>query len=520
MIKNKFLFFRFVLILTTILVMAYSKKGLQFGEPGYIIALLYFLAGISLTRVPEKLLSRPWFSFATFLFDIVVISIAIYLAEGIATDFYLIYFLAIFISAVSQTVNVSLPVAVVASIIYAWLIHQQYPDLSLLDSKFLIRIPFFFIISLISSYWAESTRRELRKKEELERFNIELKKEVERVAARETELRIYNERIINSVASGIMVVKKDGLITTVNPETERAFGYTKEQLIGYDIKSIVGFESLWQKMEQAISSGVPIIRDEVEVQNKSGDRIPIGFNITLLDAPGKDISGCVLIFKDLSEIRKLEEKAKQNERLTYLGKMSSWVAHEIRNPLTSIDGFAQLLASTKDRAKLNTYVEEIRKGTQRINHIVDDILTFARARKMTLQKVNLRRLIQDIVQNLQVKVILEGHEEPVVHGEEESLRRLFVNLINNGIEAMDENGVLKINFTQEDRYILTQVIDNGKGISEKDMKNLFTPFFTTKSRGTGLGLAIVRKIVDDHHGKIEVTSKVGQGTTFSVYLPT
>ncbi len=518
--KRHLILLRFILILATVLIMTYSRKGLQFGEPGYIIALLYFLTGIALTRVPEKSLSKPWFSFATFLFDIVVISIAIYLAEGIATDFYLIYFLAIFISAVSQTVNVSLPVAIVASIVYAWLIHQQYPDLSLLDSQFLIRIPFFFIISLTSSYWAESTRRELRKKEELERFNIELKKEVEQVVAREIELRIYNERIINSVASGIMVVKKDGLITTVNPETERAFGYTKEQLIGYDIKSIEGFELLWQKMEQAISSGVPIIRDEVEVQNKSGERIPIGFNITLLDAPGKGISGCVLIFKDLSEIRKLEEKVKHNERLTYLGKMASWVAHEIRNPLTSIDGFAQLLVSTQDKAKLNTYVEEIRKGTQRINHIVDDILTFTRAKKMAPQKVNLRKLIQDIVQHAHVKVIFEGQEEPFVHGEEESLRRLFVNLVSNSIEAMAENGVLKINFTQEDRYILTQVIDNGKGISEKDMKNLFTPFFTTKPRGTGLGLAIVKKIVDDHHGRIEVTSKVGHGTTFSVYLPT
>ncbi len=517
--KNKLTFLRFIVILATILLMTYSKKGLHFGEPGYIIALVYFLIGLALTRVPDKILSRPWFSFTTFFLDIVIISIAIYFAEGIATDFYLIYFLAIFISSVSQTVNVSLPVAIVASIIYAWLTHQQYPDISFLDSKFLIRIPFFFLISLVSSYWAESTRRELRKKEELERFNIELKKEVERVTAREIELRLYNERIINSVATGIMVVKSDGLITTVNPEAERAFGYKKDELIGYSIKSLEGIEKLWNKMEQAMATGKPIIREEVEIQNKTGDSIPIGFNITLLNTPEKDINGCVLIFKDLSEIRKLEEKVKQNERLSYLGKMASWVAHEIRNPLTSIDGFTQLLKNIQDKQKIDSYIEEIRKGTQRINHIVDDILTFARSRKMELKKIDVKDLIKDILQTVKIQTMIEGIEEPLIRGEEESVRRLFVNLITNAIEAMNENGLLRIDFKKIDNFILTEVIDNGKGIDEKDLKNLFIPFYTTKTRGTGLGLAIVKKIVDDHHGKIEVESKPGQGTKIMVYLP-
>lgn len=517
--KNKLTFLRFILILTTILIMTYSKKGLHFGEPGYIIALIYFIINIIVSRVSEKIVSKPWFSFSTFLFDIIIISLAIYLTEGVETDFYLIYFLAIFISSVSQTVNGSIPVAIVASIIYAWLVHRTYPEISFLDSRFLIRIPFLFIISLVSSYWAESTRKELRKKEELERFNIELKKEVERVTAQEIELRLYNERIINSVASGIMAVKSDGLITTVNPEAERVFGYKKDQLIEYNIKSLEEIDPLWQKMKQAMTVGKPIIRDEVEIQNKNSDKIPIGFNITLLDTPGKGVTGCVLIFKDLSEIRRLEEKVKQNERLSYLGKMASWVAHEIRNPLTSIDGFAQLLMNIQDREKLHSYIEEIRKGTQRINHIVDDILTFVRSKKMELKEINLKDLIENMLQAVKVQVIIEGVEEPAVRGEEESLRRLFVNLINNSIEAMDENGLLKINFKKTNNFILTEIIDNGKGIDEKDLKNLFTPFFSTKTRGTGLGLAIVKKIVDDHHGKIEMKSKLGQGTTTLVYLP-
>ncbi|MGB9722016.1 MAG: two-component system sensor histidine kinase NtrB [bacterium] len=509
---------RFVLILSTILIMTYSKKGLHFGEPGYIIGLIYFVSNIIFIRLPEKLIARPKVSFAIFLFDILVISAAVYFTGGVETDFYLIYFLAIFIASVGQSTSGSIPIAIVASIIYAWFVYRANPDISLLDSRFLIRIPFLFIISLTSSYWAESTRKELRKKEELERFNVELKKQVEKIAAQEIELRLYNEKIINSVASGIIAVNEKGIVTTLNPEAERVLGFNKDNLLGYDIRSIEGIDQLWNKIDQTLSTGKSIIRDEVEILNAEKERIPIGFNITLLTGLSGETSGCVVIFKDLSEVRRLEAQLKHAERLTYLGKMASWVAHEIRNPLTSIDGFAQLLGSVKDSDKMSSYVAEIRKGTMRINNIINDILAFARARKIEFQKVDLKELIESIIRDVRVKVVINFQDQVLVKGEEESLRRLFVNLINNAVEAMDENGLLKINFHEKNSWILTEIIDNGKGIAEKDLKNLFTPFFTTKQRGTGLGLAIVQKIVDDHNGKIEIKSELGKGTTCFVYL--
>ncbi|MEO0227855.1 MAG: ATP-binding protein [candidate division WOR-3 bacterium] len=517
--KKTFSFLRFVLILSTILVMTYSSKGLRFGEPGYFVALIYLISNFVLSRLPQRFLQRPWFSFALFFFDIIIISAGIYFTGGIQTDFYLIYFLAIFIASVGQSTGGSIPIAIVASLIYGWLIHQAEPETSLLDSKFLIRIPFLFIISLVSSYWAESVRRELKKKEELEKFNIELKKEVERIAAKEIELRIYNEKLINSVASGIIAVTASGIITTVNPEAERVFGFSREELLGYHIKSIDGIEPLWERIQGAINTGKSIIRDEVEVLSKSGDRIPIGCNITPIIGTDESATGCVVLFKDLSEIRKLEEQLRHAERLSYLGKMASWVAHEIRNPLTSIYGFAQLLPQANDDDKRKFYISEILRGTQRINRIIDDILTFARARKIEFEKIDLKELIEKIVQELKVPVLINCEDTPLIKGEEESIRRLFVNLINNSIEAMEQNGTIKVNFSTRDNFVLTEVIDNGKGIPEKDLKKLFTPFFTTKSRGTGLGLAIVKKIVDDHNGKIEIKSEVGKGTTCLVYLP-
>ncbi len=316
-----------------------------------------------------------------------------------------------------------------------------------------------------------------------------------------------------------MAVTRDGIITTVNPEAERVFGFKKEELLGYHIKSINGIESLWERITEATNSGKPIIRDEFEVLNKVGERIPIGCNITPIIGTDGNTTGCVVLFKDLSELRRLEEQLRHAERLSYLGKMASWVAHEIRNPLTSIDGFAQLLPDVRDEEKKLLYISEIRKGTERINRIIDDILTFARTRKIEFAKVNLRQLIEDITRDIRAKVLLSYDGDPIIRGDEDSIRRLFVNLITNSIEAMDQNGTIKINFYSKDNFVLTEIIDNGKGISERDLKNLFTPFFTTKPRGTGLGLAIVKKIIDDHNGKIEIRSEEGKGTTCLVYLP-
>jgi PAS domain S-box-containing protein len=321
------------------------------------------------------------------------------------------------------------------------------------------------------------------------------------------------------VASGIIAVSADGLITTINPEAEHAFGSTKEDLVGYNIRMIEGIDALWDKMEGSMRSGKPVIRGEVDIQNKNNDIVPIGFNITPFSEPGKPTSGCVVIFKDLSDIRKLEEKLKLAERLGYLGKMASWIAHEIRNPLTSIDGFAQLLQNGSKKQNADIYIAEIRKGTQRINHIIDDVLTFARAKKVEYVSVDMRKLIESIVVGAKVNVVIEGDESPLIKGEEESVRRLFVNLISNSIESMEDNGMIMIKFGCENSLVTITIKDNGKGITSKDMKNLFVPFFTTKSRGTGLGLAIVKKIVDEHNGRITIESTSGKGTTCTVYLP-
>jgi len=518
--KRVLLFLRFFLILSTILMMTYSQRGLHFPEPGYMIAVGYLISNLLLYRVSEKYFSKALVSFLIFLFDIVAISLAVYFAQGLETDFYLIYLLAIFIASVNQDIAGSLPIAIVASVFYGWMVYRSSPGVSLLDSKILMRVPFLFMISLISTYWARSMRTQLKKKEELEKFNIELKRAVDKAASEETKIRFYTEKVINSVPSGVIAIRGNGVITTLNPEAERVLGLRPEEAIGADIKSINQLRPLWHKMTETMDSGTPIIRDEVTIRNAKDDLIPIGMSISPIVDEDERFSGCVVIFVDLSEKRELQEKLKHAERLSYLGKMASWVAHEIRNPLTAIDGFAKLLARTEKKNKAELYCSEIQKGTVRINHIIDDILAFARTeRKINHVDIDLRELIESITNGIVgTQIMIDGKEPVMIRGDYESIRRVFVNLVNNSIEAMDKHRELRINFSSAGEMIVTEIIDIGKGIPKEDMKNLFTPFFSTKPRGTGLGLSIVKKIIEEHKGRIDIQSEKGSGTTCRVYL--
>jgi PAS domain S-box-containing protein len=199
--------------------------------------------------------------------------------------------------------------------------------------------------------------------------------------------------ILDYVPSGVIAVDTDGMIMLINREACHVLDLSLDTSIGTKISVFNGLQAFWHKMRNAMEQNEAIERDEVIVNLDK--EIPIGFSVSPLQKDDRGISGCVSIFRDLSEIKALQEKMKQIEKLSYLGKMASWMAHEIRNPLASIDGFAQLLVDTQKPEKIRLFSTEILKGARRIDNIIEDTLAFAKTsrKKPTLVPIDLRELV-------------------------------------------------------------------------------------------------------------------------------
>lgn len=225
--------------------------------------------------------------------------------------------------------------------------------------------------------------------------------------------------------------------------------------------------------------------------------------------------------------RTIMEKMKQSERLSALGEFSAGIAHEIKNPLASIKNFTQLLPTEYgDPQFRREFIELVTHEVNRINRIVNDLLDYARPRKVTLRTTNISELIDEILSSL--KVTFDEHhitiekdytQTPPIETDPEQIRQVLLNLILNSVEAMPNGGSIKFTIKKNEEEVEIGVNDTGRGISEETLKEIFNPFFTTKEGGTGLGLSIVQRIVNERGGRIEVASRQNQGTQFKLFLP-
>jgi len=236
-----------------------------------------------------------------------------------------------------------------------------------------------------------------------------------------------------------------------------------------------------------------------------------------------------IIEQRAEERRRLEEKLNHAERLAGLGKMVASVAHEIKNPLGIVRSTAEILVrrlqkASPDNVRLAAIIVD---ETGRLDTVVREFLDFARPRKMEFSEVDLHDLLREAVAFIQreaeknaIAVTLESSPGTFVRGDRSQLYRVALNILMNAVQAMPGGGDIRINVSlQGRRRVAIAFSDTGSGMSEEVRKQAFTPFFTKKTRGTGLGLAIVKNIIDAHHGKIEIDSSEGQGTTFWVTLP-
>ncbi|MEW5803330.1 MAG: ATP-binding protein [bacterium] len=231
--------------------------------------------------------------------------------------------------------------------------------------------------------------------------------------------------------------------------------------------------------------------------------------------------------KATDDLRKTQEQLIQSSRLSALGQLAAGVAHEIRNPLTSIRILIHALMEKLSPEDIRREdIEVIENEIERINQIIKQFLDFARPRKPKMEGVDINKLILDTLlllshELMEQEVYIEKELLPLpcLPADREQIRQIFLNLILNAVQAMPGGGRLKVSTAQKDSLVIVSFQDEGKGIPDDIKEKLFEPFFTTKEEGIGLGLSITRRIVEDHRGKIEVESAEGEGTTFSIMLP-
>lgn len=355
------------------------------------------------------------------------------------------------------------------------------------------------------------------------------------------ELKQYYANVIDSVGDGVIVLDENGYATLMNPAAEEITGVSRRQLIGN--RFVLLFKNapvLVEMVEKTASSGMTISDHENIVLLTAGGAVPVSATTSpLIQDDGRQI-GTILVLRDLTNIRDLEQAVRRSDRLSALGTLAAGLAHEIKNPLGGISGAAQLMEmELPPESELRDYTGIMLKEAARVNRIVEELLDLTNPRKPELTRINLHQIIADIV--ILQKESVRGrdvtfHQQfdpsiPPIMADDGRLTQLFLNLVKNAVEAVGESGMIRITSRILSDYSMTQkgerrsrmvaidIADDGPGIRQEEMEHLFTPFFTTKSKGTGLGLAICQKIVSEHRGMMKVQSDPGKGTTFTIMLP-
>jgi len=345
-------------------------------------------------------------------------------------------------------------------------------------------------------------------------------------------VKTYNEDILKSMTNGVISTDLKGSVVVFNAMAEKITGYSQADVIGKFASEMWRGGILCNVIDGTLR-GTNYSNYEAGLVRKDGGVIPISVSTTLLkDIAGKSF-GVLLVAADLSAVKELENKVRQADKLVALGTMAAGMAHEIKNPLSSMKVLSQLFEKKYDDPEFRTKFQEIMpREIGRIDRIVESLLGFAKATAPKFELLNMKTLIEetlklfdDNIERNGIKVSRDFAPVPDIIGDPGQLSQVFTNLILNAIQAMSKGGELKLSVREGKKRegvlenIVVEVSDTGHGIPSDYLKKLFDPFFTTKHGGTGLGLTIVHSIIDGHRGSIDVSSEMGKGTAFIVTLP-
>ena len=377
-----------------------------------------------------------------------------------------------------------------------------------------------------SAFMAASMQAVIKKLKEQE-------KELERLHHEERDRADLTERLSEEVTrnmpAGLVVVNAQNIITSANPAAEQTLGHRglnfrrASEALGErsDLSRLIG---------ECLTTGKIFRREQIEHRDAAGDIRQLGVTISPIRKGTDDVSGAICLLTDLTELASLQKLMQLKENLAALGELSAGIAHEFKNALATISGYAQLIQSENPSPEVADNADKILEQTRNITHVVTEFLRYARPLDISHEQVALNAIIERAVAEVSeafplVRLRAEGAFGEVA-GDDSLIRQALLNLTRNAAEACSTapNGgkvILRGEHFQRDGHAFQRitVFDNGPGISRDVHAKLFRPFFTTKPNGTGLGLAVVQKIVLQHGGQIEANNRPEGGAAFTVTLP-
>ena len=465
--------------------------------------------------------------------DVVLVTYMVYITGGTSSIYSVFYTLVIIYSVLFLGRSGGLIIASACSIFYGVLLDFEY--YGIIDSmhaafgdypympgyvfaRIFTHILSFYVIAFLASFVVEQERKArmlLAEKEDA--FN---------------QLDVLHRSIIESVNLGILTVNLFGKIKTFNRAGEDITDYRSDEVEGKDLCKLFSISAellAKQRAEQERGEN----RFELYFQTTKGRNLILGCSLSSLKNNRNERIGDIMIFQDLTSIKEMEERYEKSRRMALIGEMAARLAHEIRNPLASISGSIQVLSRDLHVPDSDERLMRIiLRGKEQLENFMKDFLLLARATPGAPERVNTREIIEEVLDALPympdwhdgIEIRKDLTDNAFVHANRTEIKQLIGNLVLNAIQSMPAKGVLHIETKVGDGiglpgYVHIWVTDTGCGIANKDLRNVFEPFYTTKERGTGLGLAIVHRIVEYNKGEIKISSEAGKGTRCLVRLP-
>ncbi|SHJ73730.1 transporter substrate-binding domain-containing protein [Paramaledivibacter caminithermalis] len=387
---------------------------------------------------------------------------------------------------------------------------EYFYDNSKILKNILVALGVAFLLVVLITIFTIKWNRQL--KERVEERTIELKRE-----------NILKEKILNSIFSYILVVDRDKKVLLMNDKAKRLidnkkdFTYLNDTVLGKIIDN--------NDINEVTQRGIEI--KNKEVVSSIDDISTYQYNLSPISIDN-DNFGAVISIKDITEEKMLRERLMATDKLKTLGRLAATVAHEIKNPLTAIKAYVELMPEKigSERFRENL-LEDVPREIDRLDKFINDLLNYSRHRRGKKEELNIIEVVKDTLRFLSreikkhdIEMVCDIHKDAKVLVSRDQLRHILMNLLLNAIDAVKVNSVpkIKVYSAVDGQYIKLIVEDNGKGIDEKTLKKVFEPYYTTKKEGVGLGLAITQQMVKKNNGEISVESKLGIGTKFIITL--